>query len=66
VGDGGSTSISESAQEESARDKVQLLVERKESIEVSALFTFFALLILAVTKTQIKIKKLVEQVRVRK
>jgi hypothetical protein len=56
VEDGGSTSISESTQEEPARDEVWLLVEWKESIEVSAFFTFFVLLILAVTKTQ-KTKK---------
>jgi hypothetical protein len=51
VEDGGSTSISESAREEPTRDEVRLLIEWKESIEVSAFFTFFALLILAVTKT---------------
>jgi hypothetical protein len=47
-------------------DEIRLLVERKESIEVSAFFTFFALLILVVTKTQTQTKKLMEQVRVRK
>jgi hypothetical protein len=57
AGDGGSTSISESAQEEPAGDELQLLVERKESIEVSAFFTFFALLVLVVKKTQTKTKK---------
>jgi hypothetical protein len=50
VGDGGLVSISESAQEELTRDEVRLLIKRKESIEVSALFTFFALLILAPVK----------------
>jgi hypothetical protein len=50
AGDGRSASISESAQKEPVRDEVRLLIDQKESIEMSAFFTFFASLILAVTK----------------
>jgi hypothetical protein len=58
-GDGRSISISESAREEHVRGEVRLLVERKESIEVRAFFTFL-LILAAQRKLQTK-TKLVEQ-----